>query len=193
MIGARIRSESINSNYDISLPEDLKNEDSKMLPSGEDYPGDLSVNCDFCFPFLCLVVDLLSTKKKIMVPDANNTPTLIEVPWLFSMAYETQPIVNEFLFELYHVSECGLVNGMCQFSWCPQLKRIVSHASICTDTQCKECVILRSLLLLHSIQCVNPNCSLPFCSVSDFYVSSFIALSYCMEYLHCEYEWMSCS
>ena len=119
--------------------------------------------------FYFLVSNMILTKKKIIMPSPNGAPVEMEVPLLYSMAYEAQPIVNEFLFELNHISECILTNNACPFPWCSSLKRIISHASICTDMTCKECIVLRPILLCHSMQCMKMSYILPFC---DRYPSS---------------------
>ena len=102
----------------------------------------------------------------MMAPDGGSAT--VEVPLLYSILNETQPTLSEFLFELKHVSECIITTGRCRYSWCADVKRDVFHASICTDTNCKQCMALRPLFLIHSIQCSRSTCSLPFCAVHPF-------------------------
>lgn len=111
---------------------------------------------------------MLSIKRKVSVMAPNGGSTTVEVPLLYSILNETQPTLSEFLFELKHVSECFITTGRCRYSWCSDVKRDVFHTSICTDINCKQCMVLRPLLLIHSIQCSRPTCSLPFCAVCLF-------------------------
>ena len=116
------------------------------------------VNCVSLFLLLFLVADVIVNKKKI-----HNGTVEMEVPILYHMASETQPYVKNFLNEIKHVSECS--ETKCTYSWCENTKKILSHASICTDIECTTCVVMRPLLFLHSVCCTTPTCLLPFCSV----------------------------
>ena len=145
----------------------MKNEDTKPILQPETFNNHSSWNrISSLIFFYFLVSYMILTKKKIIMPNPSSAPVEMEVPLLYSMAYEVQPIVNEFLFELNHISECILTDNSCPFPWCSSLKRIISHASICTDMTCKECIVLRPILLCHSMQCMKMNCILPFCNVS---------------------------
>ena len=110
----------------------------------------------------CVVADVIMIKKKI-----QNGPLEKEVPLLYHMAYETQPYVKKFLSEIDHVSDCN--QSKCTYLWCEPTKRILSHASICTDVECTTCIVIRPLLFLHSTCCTHPNCPLPFCPVVFFF------------------------
>lgn len=105
--------------------------------------------------------DVLLNKKKINLNGTVST----EVPLLYALTQEIQPIINEFLVELNHIEKCDIPSGKCSFPWCGNMKKLIAHSSICTDMECKECIMIRPLLLLHSISCSNSNCTLPFCSV----------------------------
>ena len=98
---------------------------------------------------------MLTRGKVVNVRLADGSVSTSSVPFLYAVMQEARPIVRGFLFELKH----------CSYPWCSPLKRDLSHASICTDTQCKMCSILRMILLVHSRQCVSSSCSLPFCNV----------------------------
>jgi hypothetical protein len=123
-----------------------------------------------------LVHEMLTSTYTLKVTTAEGGYTEIQLPLFYSIFSKTHQILGEILSELVHVSECALTNGRCNNSWCADLKRDIYHASICTDTQCKQCIILRVLLFLHSMQCRQMNCLLPFCSVSPFFLSSRLAI-----------------
>ena len=135
---------------------------------------------------------MLCMTKRVVVTDNDGNTSESDVPLLFSLVCEIRPILKEFLFELNHLSDCVLSNSECNFSWCKDLKKDLFHASICTDSTCKRCTVLRPLILIHSIQCPKNNCTLPFCDVGVS-VSSDVALSERMEHVYYEYERMSCS
>ena len=108
---------------------------------------------------------MLTRGKVVNVRLADGSVSTSSVPFLYAVMQVARPIVRGFLFELKHVSECSEQLNHCSYPWCSPLKRDLSHASICTDTQCKMCSILRMILLVHSRQCVSSSCSLPFCNV----------------------------
>ena len=110
---------------------------------------------------------MLSTTSKISTMSDEGTSE-VEVPLLFSLVYKTRPFLKEFLFELCHISECVMANNVCHFSWCKELKKDIYHVSICTNVKCKLCIMVRPLILIHSLQCTKLHCSIPFCEVLSF-------------------------
>ena len=160
------QSDTANSIPVINLPDDIKNDDVKPVCFDDVVRGGVSVNRSCGGVSSPVVHDMLSTTRTISMMAANGGSVTVEVPLLFSIIHETQPTLSEFLFELKHVSECFVTTGHCRYSWCADVKRDVFHASICTNTNCNQCMVLRPLLLIHSIQCPRANCSLPFCAVA---------------------------
>lgn len=61
-----------------------------------------------------------------------------------------------------------MANNVCHFSWCKELKKDIYHVSICTNVKCKLCIMVRPLILIHSLQCTKLHCSIPFCEVLSF-------------------------
>ena len=131
---------------------------------------------------------MLSATSKINVVGDEGTSE-VDVPYLFSLVYKTRPFLKEFLFELYHISECVMANDVCHFAWCKELKKDVYHVSICTNVKCKLCIIFRPLILIHSLQCTKLHCSIPFCEVLSLSFSLMIsALSQCLGRVSHEHE-----
>ena len=161
---SRLRCDSLNSIPEISLPEYIKNSgDATSTQDSECRSGGyMSLH------------EMLTRGKVVNVRLADGSVSTSSVPFLYAVMQEARPIVRGFLFELKHVSECSEQLNHCSYPWCSPLKRDLSHASICTDTQCKMCSILRMILLVHSRQCVSSSCSLPFCNQYRTAWNSFI-------------------
>lgn len=130
-----------------------------------------------------------ATSKITTVSDDGTSE--VEVPLLFSLVYKTRPFLKEFLFELSHISECVMANDVCHFSWCKDLKKDIYHVSICTNVKCKLCTMIRPLILIHSLQCTKPHCSIPFCEVLLPSPSFSLALSQRLERVSHEHERLS--
>lgn len=110
-----------------------------------------------------------------MLPDSATQSSNQVFSKLLALVSENNSLLTQCLEQLNHVSHCHKLEGECTFPLCLTIKRDVYdngvclsssyHTSNCTDENCSTCLLMRPLILLHSINCKEEGCQISLCSV----------------------------